>query len=85
MVRCQFRLTAVQQMAQLSKAVDSQEPAVGLAAVASMRRLVDELEVLHVANARNAGWSWQAIADVLGVTRQSVHKMHRGDGRRSQR
>ena len=67
----------MRQMADLAKAVDSRDPTVGLGAVASLRILVDELEALHVENAREAGWSWQAIADVLGVTRQSVHKMHR--------
>jgi predicted transcriptional regulator len=69
-------------MTRLAKALDSRDPTVGLAAVASLRRLVDELEVLHVANARQAGLSWQAIADALGVTRQSVHKKHRKDPRR---
>jgi hypothetical protein len=72
----------MRQMTDLAKAVDSREPAVGLGAVASLRILVDELEALHVENARDAGWSWQAIADVLGVTRQSVHKMHRHGVRR---
>ncbi len=41
-----------------------------------MRQLVDELEELHVDNARSVDWSWQAIADALGITRQSVHKKH---------
>lgn len=67
----------MKRMAQLAKAVDSSDPGVGLAAVASLRVLVDELESLHVANARGRGWTWQAIADALGVTRQSVHKKHR--------
>lgn len=75
-------------MTQLAEAVDSKDPAIGLAAVAALRTLVDELESLHVENARHCGWSWQAIADVLGVTRQSVHKKHhgeRGEGRRWRR
>jgi hypothetical protein len=67
----------MRQMARLAEAVDSRDPAVGLAAVAALRTLVDELETLHVENARACGWSWQAIADVLRVTRQSVHKKHR--------
>ena len=25
---------------------------------------------------RSLGWSWQAIAEALGITRQSVHKKH---------
>jgi hypothetical protein len=75
-------------MTQLVEAVDSRDPAVGLAAVAALRRLVDQLEILHVENARHSGWSWQAIADVLGVSRQSVHKKHHGEpgqGRRWRR
>jgi hypothetical protein len=56
--------------------VDSRDPAVGLAAVASLRDLVEELEELHVDNARSLGWSWQAIAEALGITRQSAHKKH---------
>jgi biotin operon repressor len=34
-----------------------------------------------VEHARAQGWSWQQIADALGVSRQAVHKKH-GDGRR---
>lgn len=60
----------------LSDAVDSRDPALGLAAVAALRDLVEELEELHVDNARSLGWSWQAIAEELGITRQSVHKKH---------
>ncbi len=72
-------------MAELADAVDSRDPAVGLAAVAALRTLVDELEALHVDNARTCGWSWQAIAEVLGVTRQSVHKKHHGERRHRRR
>ncbi len=66
----------MQQLSGLDKAVSSRDPAVGLAAVSSLRRLVEELEDLHVDNARSLGWSWQAIAAALGITRQSVHKKH---------
>jgi hypothetical protein len=66
----------MQEMTQLATAVDSRDPAVGLAAVAALRDLVEELEELHVDNARAIGWSWQQIAESLGVTRQSVHKKH---------
>jgi hypothetical protein len=82
---CQHRLTSVSKMAELSKAVDSRDPEVGLAAVASLHTLVGELEAVHVANARRCGWSWQAIAELLGVTRQSVHKKHRDLGRSGRR
>ncbi len=55
----------------------SRDPAVGLAAVASLRRLQESLEQLQVANARQQGWSWQQIADVLQVSKQAVHKKYR--------
>ena len=31
-----------------------------------------------MANARERGWSWQQIAEVLGVSKQAVHKKHGG-------
>ena len=74
----------VRELPALSEATASRDPAVGLAAVAALRDLVEELEELHVDNARARGWSWQAIAEALGITRQSVHKKHhvrRGRGR----
>ena len=66
-------------MASASDAVDgttSPDPAVGLRAVAALRRLVEQLEDLQVANARSAGWSWAEIAVALGVSKQAVHKKH---------
>jgi hypothetical protein len=69
------------QASALTDALDSRDPATGLAAVAALHTLVEELEILHVTNARAQGWSWQAIGEVLGVSRQSVHKKHRGHAR----
>lgn len=63
-------------LVELNAAVDSRDPTLGLAAVAALRQLVEELEELHVDNARSLGWSWQAIAEALGVSRQSAHKKH---------
>jgi DNA-directed RNA polymerase specialized sigma24 family protein len=60
----------------LSSDATSADPEVGLRAVSAMRRLADRLELLHVRRARSLGWSWQEIADALGVTRQTVHKKH---------
>lgn len=54
----------------------SRDPAVGLRAVAALRGLTEDLEVLQVANARDQGWSWQQIAEALGVSKQAVHKKH---------
>jgi hypothetical protein len=52
------------------------DPAVGLRAVAALRRLTEQLEDLQVGNARNRGWSWAQIATALGVSKQAVHKKH---------
>ncbi|GAA3545712.1 hypothetical protein AFL01nite_24070 [Aeromicrobium flavum] len=52
------------------------DPAVGLRAVRSLRELADRLETLQVARARQLGWSWQQVAEALGVTKQAVHKKH---------
>lgn len=51
----------------------SDDPATGLRASLALHRLAERVEALHVAAAREKGWSWQQIGDALGVTRQSVH------------
>lgn len=56
------------------------DPDIGLRAVASLRVLTEQLEVLQVDRARALGWSWQDIAARLGVTKQTVHRKH---GRRN--
>ena len=62
---------------QAAAAAASEDPEVGLAAVASLRLLVESLEELQVANARAHGWSWQRIAEALRVTKQAVHQKYR--------
>jgi hypothetical protein len=57
-------------------AATSQDPHVGLRAVAALRRLVDRLEALQVDGARRQGWSWEEIGQALGVSKQAVHKKH---------
>jgi DNA-directed RNA polymerase specialized sigma24 family protein len=64
------------QATELADATASRDPAVGLAAVAALRTLLESLEDLQVANARERGWSWQQIAEALGVSKQAVHKKH---------
>jgi 16S rRNA G527 N7-methylase RsmG len=59
-----------------SEATDA-DPAVGLRAVSALRKVLERLEALQVDNARVLGWSWQAIADELQVSKQAVHKKHR--------
>src|SRR4029453_8561194 len=61
-------------MTELAVAVDSGDPATGLAAVAALRRLTEELEALHVSNARAQGWTWQAIPSAPGGRPQARTK-----------
>ena len=63
---------------ELADATASRDPEIGLAAVASLRALLESLEDLQVRNAREQGWSWQRIAAALGVSKQAVHKKHGG-------
>ncbi len=73
-----------------------EDPREGLEAVVALRRTLEALEAAQVENAFVAGWSWARIAEVLGVSKQAVHKKHakrikarypgepqRGRGRRS--
>ena len=55
---------------------EAQEPEEGLASVADLRSRLDALEVSQVEKAIREGWSWRRIAEVLGVTKQAVHKKH---------
>lgn len=52
------------------------DPAEALAAVVALRRLAERLEYAAVARALEEGWTWQQIAEALGVTRQAAHKRH---------
>jgi len=60
----------------VATAAGSADPEVGLQAVAALRVLTERLEILQVDNARRLGWSWQDIAQRLGVTKQTVHRKH---------
>jgi predicted transcriptional regulator len=64
--------------------VTSEDPAVGLRAVASLRSLLEAVEELQVEAARERGWTWQQIASVLGVSKQAVHQKY-GTGQRRPR
>jgi hypothetical protein len=52
------------------------DPREGLEAVVALRRMLEALEAAQVENAFIAGWSWAQIAEVLGVSKQAVHKKH---------
>ena len=63
--------------AELARRVISLErPADALPAVAALRRRLDELEALHVENARRSGMPWQQLADAVGVSKQALHRKH---------
>ena len=69
-------LTSMESTLELAEGAASSDPDVGLRAVAALRALTERLEILQVDNARRAGWSWQQIAERLGVTKQTVHRKH---------
>ena len=82
---CQPTLTAwhlsaqtdrVSEATHLAAAAAHDDPEIGLAAVVALRQLLDQLEALQVASAREHGWTWERIAAALGITRQSVHKKY---------
>ncbi len=66
----------MQEATQLAAAAAHDDPEVGLAAIVALRELLDQLEALQVAAAREHGWTWERIAQALGITRQSVHKKY---------
>ncbi len=45
-------------------------------AVVALRRTLEALEAAQVENAFMAGLTWAQIAEVLGVSKQAVHKKH---------
>jgi hypothetical protein len=62
---------------ELGVSLSSDDPAIGLRASLALHRLAERVEANQVALAREKGWSWQQIGDVLGITRQSVHTKYK--------
>ncbi len=85
--RCLDKMRPAEQEEMVTLVTDatSRDPASGLAAVAALGGLLEVLEALHVERARRSGWSWEAIASKLGVSRQAVHQKHADLGKRRQR
>jgi DNA-directed RNA polymerase specialized sigma24 family protein len=68
---------------QVAEGTVSNDPEVGLRAVAALRALAERLELLQVQQAQELGWSWQDIASRLGVPKQTVRRKYgRLTGRR---
>jgi len=69
-------LTLMEPVVEIVEGAASTDPDIGLRAVAALRALAERLEILQVQNARERGWSWQDIAERLGVTKQTVHRKY---------
>lgn len=69
-------LDGMEDPSRLTFAAASPDPATGLRAVVALGKLRDQLEAVQVANARAQGWSWQAIAEQLGISKQAVHQKY---------
>ena len=69
-------LTPLEPVLEIAEGAASNDPDIGLRAVAALRALAERLEILQVQNARERGWSWQEIAERLGVTKQTVHRKY---------
>lgn len=65
-------------LASLAMRADDDDPVGALAALAELRREIERREELVVRRARVRGLSWAAIATLLGVSRQAVHRKYAG-------
>jgi DNA-directed RNA polymerase specialized sigma24 family protein len=69
-------LTGMEPIVKIAEGAAGTDPDAGLRLVAALRALAERLELLQVQNARSLGWSWQDIAERLGVTKQTVHRKY---------
>ncbi|PWV50258.1 MULTISPECIES: hypothetical protein [Nocardiopsis] len=64
----------------LARAMDGDDPLAGLDAVVRLRGETERAEAVLVRRARNEGATWARIAEVLGVSKQAIHKKYGGRG-----
>lgn len=65
-------------LTRLAQRTGDGDPIEALAAIAELRKVLERQEAVLVRRARTQGRSWARIAEVLGVSRQAVHKKHGG-------
>lgn len=66
------------QLTELVLATADEDPLTALAATAQLRKEAERLEAVLVRRARNSGVYWTEIAEVLGISKQAVHKKYGG-------
>ncbi|WP_163165273.1 AsnC family protein [Arthrobacter sp. Alg241-R88] len=66
----------VDRMKTLVGSMDGMGPAEALHAVSELQKEVSRTESSLVRSARQAGLSWEAIAQCLGVSKQAVHRKY---------
>jgi hypothetical protein len=69
-----------EQLTALARSLDGDDPLVGLDAVVRLRGETERAEAVLVRRARNQGATWAQIAEVLGVSKQAIHKKYGGRG-----
>ncbi|WP_317229112.1 AsnC family protein [Clavibacter sp. MX14-G9D] len=60
----------------LAESLSGEGPAAALRIVAELRGELARTEAGLVRSARQAGLSWEAIAECLGVSKQAVHRRY---------
>jgi hypothetical protein len=65
-------------MSALVARAEDDDPLRALGALTALRREVERREAVAVRRARTSGASWVAIAAMLGVSKQAVHRKHGG-------
>ncbi|MEL5991543.1 AsnC family protein [Microbacterium sp. 9H2] len=66
----------VDAMTETLQAADDGEPIPALFRIAEQRRLLNREEEAQVRRARVQGFSWEAIATALGISKQAAHKKY---------